>query len=90
MQPKDDFNAKRRMNEVRRILGDDFAAASRTPEEQEEMRQLLDKMKKAREADPNWEKALKKVAEAEARYGKDDPAEGKVFIEKVQAPKRSK
>lgn len=90
MQPKDDFNAKRRMNDVRRMLGEDFAPAPRTPEEKEEMRQILEKIKKAREADPNWEKARKQIVEAEVKYGKDDPCEGKIFIERVKSPKRSK
>lgn len=50
----------------------------------------LDRLKAAREADPNWEKALKRVAEAEAALSpKDDPAEGKIVIRKdVPKPKR--
>lgn len=52
---------------------------------------LLQRLKAARAADPNWEKALAEVAKAEAEHGKHDPVEGKPFFEtKFTRPKRSK
>jgi hypothetical protein len=50
----------------------------------------LRRIKEYKDADPNWEKALKKVAAAEAIYGKTDPTEGKAVIQRVKSPKRSK
>ena len=44
---------------------------------------MAERLKAARAADPNWEKAIKRVAEAEAALNpKDDPAEGKIVIRK--------
>lgn len=37
----------------------------------------LQKIKAARKADPNWEKAIAAFVEAEATGGQSDPAEGK-------------
>lgn len=58
---------------------------------------LLKNLKAARDADPNWEKAIAEVVDAEVKYGKDDPAQGRLFIEgkphpasKFTRPKRSK
>lgn len=50
----------------------------------------LESLKKYRERDPNFEQAIRDFAEAEVKYGKDDPAEGKVIVSKPKAPKRSK
>ncbi len=47
---------------------------------------LLKRLKTARDADPNWEKAIADVVDAEAKYGKDDQAEGKI----VRLPKSPK
>ncbi|MFN7113571.1 MAG: hypothetical protein ACK4PK_04350 [Alphaproteobacteria bacterium] len=50
----------------------------------------LDRLKAARAADPNWEKAIARAVEAEAALSpKDDPAEGKIIISKsVPKPQR--
>ena len=46
--------------------------------------EMLKRLKKYREQDPNFEKAIKAFAEAEAKIDpKDDPAEGKVVIGKL-------
>jgi len=50
----------------------------------------LRRIKEYKDADPNWEKAIKKVATAEAIYGKTDPTECKAVIQHVKRPKRSK
>ncbi|MDP2205286.1 MAG: hypothetical protein Q8K65_03165 [Alphaproteobacteria bacterium] len=51
---------------------------------------LLERLKAARAADPNWEKAIKACAKAEAALNpKDDPAEGKVVI-RTGVPKRNR
>jgi hypothetical protein len=48
---------------------------------------MAERLKAAREADPNWEKAIKRVVEAEATLSpSDDPAEGKIIATKP-APK---
>ncbi len=52
---------------------------------------LLKKLKAARDADPNWEKAREAFIKAEVEFGKDDPCEGVPFVEtKFTRPKRSK
>lgn len=62
-----------------------------TPKKQFNDEALLKKLKAARDADPNWEKALAEIAKAEAEHGKHDPVEGKPFtITKFSRPKRSK
>ncbi len=51
----------------------------------------LKKLKAARAADPNWEKARQAFIDAEAKHGKDDPCEGTPFIvTRFTRPKRSK
>lgn len=60
------------------------------PKDDFNSRQLLRRLKEAREADPNWEKAIRNAAQAEAVYAKDDPCEGKIVITRIKAPKRSK
>ena len=51
---------------------------------------LQKRLKAARDADPNWEKAIADFVDAEAKYGKDDPAEGKPYtVSKFTRPKRS-
>ena len=51
----------------------------------------LKRLKAARAADPNWEKAIAAFVDAEVKYGKDDPVEGTPYIEtKFTRPKRSK
>ncbi len=51
----------------------------------------LERLKAARAADPNWEKAIAEVVDAEAKHGKDDPCEGTPFIvTRFTRPKRSK
>lgn len=60
------------------------------PKDDFNSRQMLRRLKEARKADPNWESAIRKAAQAKAVYAKDDPCEGKVVIKRVQAPKRSK
>jgi hypothetical protein len=50
----------------------------------------LDRLEAARAADPNWEKAIKRLVEAEAAINpKDDPAEGKIVTRK-DVPKRKR
>jgi len=50
----------------------------------------LDRLQAARAADPNREKAIERVVEAEATLSpKDDPAEGKIIIRKG-VPKRNR
>lgn len=48
----------------------------------------LEALKKYRERDPNFEEAIRKVVEAEVKYGKDDPAEGKIVMTKRKGPKQ--
>lgn len=51
-------------------------------------RDMAERLKAAREADPHWKKAIKRLTEAEAALApKDDPAEGKIVIRK-DVPKR--
>jgi hypothetical protein len=47
---------------------------------------LLRKLNQARKRDPGFKKAAKDFIDAEAKYGKNDPCEGKVFVVK-RAPK---
>jgi hypothetical protein len=51
---------------------------------------VLRRIKEYKDADPNWDKAIKKVVDAEVIYGKTDPTEGKAVIQRVKSPKRSK
>jgi hypothetical protein len=56
---------------------------------------LSDALKKYRALDPDakkalMDKAIRDWAEAEAKYGKDDPAEGKIVIRKRNKPKTPK
>ena len=52
---------------------------------------LRKKLKAARAADPNWEKAREAFIQGELERGKDDPCEGKPFIvTRFTRPKRSK
>jgi hypothetical protein len=40
---------------------------------------LCETLKRARDADPGWQKAMKEWVADESRLGKDDPAEGTVY-----------
>lgn len=51
---------------------------------------VMRRIKEYKDADPNWEKNIRKVADTEAIYGKKDPTQDKAVIQRVKAPKRSK
>ena len=50
---------------------------NRTPDLERKMETVLEKLKKYKEEDPNFKKAIKAVAEAEGRL-ENDPAEGQI------------
>lgn len=83
MTPKENFNAKNHpLKDVYKALGIDPPAAA-TPAEKKEAEALLEKLRAARLADPDWKKAAKAFVDAEVKYGKDDPAEGKIVKRKA-------
>lgn len=53
------------------------------------MESTLEALRRLKERDPHFEQAIQDFVDAEVKYGKDDPAEGKIFIQKRKAPKRS-
>lgn len=61
----------------------------KTPRDDFNLEATLDKLRAYRQRDPDFKQAIAEVAEAEAKYGKDDPAEGKVVITSHKSPKRS-
>lgn len=86
---KQEFNDKGRdLKAVYDALGVEQPVLSAADEAR--LEKSLEALKKIREQDPDFEDAIRKVVEAEAKYGKDDPAEGKVIVTKHKAPKRSK
>jgi len=53
------------------------------------MERILQNLQAMREADPNWENAIARVAKAEAELNpKDDPAEGRIITAKIIPPKK--
>jgi len=50
----------------------------------------LEALKKYRENDPGFEQSIRDFADAEVKYGKDDPVEGKPVVKKPGAPKGPK
>lgn len=83
MTPKQNFNAKNHpLKDVYKALGIDPPAPA-TPDEDKENAALMEKIRAAHAADPGWEKAIRKIAEAEAKYGMEDPAEGKIVNRKA-------
>lgn len=54
------------------------------------MQQVMQNLKALQEADPNWDNAIARIAEAEAELNpKDDPAEGRIVTAKIIPPKRN-
>jgi hypothetical protein len=50
---------------------------------------LLRSLREYKQRDPNFDRAIEAIVDAEAKYGKDDPAEGKVVDTRNKSPKRS-
>ena len=48
--------------------------------EKKELKRNLKRLEKLRKRDPRFEKAMQAFIEAEAKYGKEDPCEGRVVI----------
>ena len=49
---------------------------------------MMEKLRRYRQQDPGFKKAIEEFADAEAKHGKNDPAEGKII--KPAGPNRSK
>ena len=43
-----------------------------------DLQNVLERVKAYRRSDPNYEKLWAELVDAEARYGKDDPVEGRI------------
>lgn len=59
--------------------------ASKAANVEAELEIALKRIKALRRADPAFAKDLQAIAAAEAKYGKNDPAQGKAFLEKPSA-----
>jgi hypothetical protein len=80
-----EFNKKSHpLKEFYAILGAEPPKLSK--EEKKDLKKILKGLKKLRERDPEFKEAIKAFVDTEAKYGKDDPAEGKIVI----APKPPK
>jgi hypothetical protein len=60
--------------------------AQRTAALEHEVQANLDRIKQHRRADPTFAAEFLRVAQAEAKYAKDDPVEGRFFIEDDAGP----
>jgi predicted transcriptional regulator len=73
---------KRPMNQLVNEALRDFVAR-RSREAEHELEATLARLRAYRERDPHFKEAIAAVVDAEARYGKEDPAEGMVVRGKL-------
>lgn len=70
---------KRPMNQLVNEAVKDFVRR-RNRDVEHELESTLASLRAYRERDPDFERAIAGFARAEARYGKEDPAEGEVVV----------
>ena len=81
MSNKKEFNKKSHpLKEFYALLGKEPPKLSK--DEKKDLKKTLKALKKLRDRDPEFREAIKSFVDAEAKYGKDDPCEGKVVIVK--------
>lgn len=73
---------KRPMNQLVNEAVKDFVDR-RSREVEHDLEATLTSLRAYRKRDPHFREAIAAFADAEARFGKDDPAEGKVVIGKL-------
>jgi hypothetical protein len=73
---------KRPMNQLVNEAVKDYVRR-RSREIERDLESTLASLRAYRKRDPDFEQAIADFARAEARYGKDDPAEGQVVVGKL-------
>jgi hypothetical protein len=73
---------KRPMNQLVNEAVKDFVRR-RNREVEQSLESTLASLRAYRERDPDFERAFRAVAKDEARYAKEDPAEGEVIVGKL-------
>jgi hypothetical protein len=73
---------KRPMNQLVNEAVKDYVRR-RSREVERDLESTLTSLRAYRERDPDFEQAIAAFATAEARYGKEDPAEGEVVVGKL-------